>query len=202
MLRIDHLAVSAASLEDGADHVAAALGFLPGPGGRHDHMGTYNRLLSLGPGEYLEVIAVDPDAPRPAWPRWFGLDNFDGAPRITNWVVWTDDLDAALATAPEGTGTATALARGDFRWRMAVPPTGRLPFDDAFPALIEWQGGLHPTDRLPDMGCRLMTVEIAHPEARDLERTVGLPDARLRFVNGPKAIRALIATPAGNRWLA
>ena len=31
-------------------------------GGRHPHMGTHNRLLSLGPDLYLEVIAVDPDA--------------------------------------------------------------------------------------------------------------------------------------------
>ena len=37
-----------------------ALGATPAPGGHHPLMGTHNQLLSLGPGEYLEVIAIDP----------------------------------------------------------------------------------------------------------------------------------------------
>jgi hypothetical protein len=28
-----------------------------------------------------------------------------------------------------GTGIPVDLARGDYRWRMAVPADGRLPFD-------------------------------------------------------------------------
>ena len=68
-------------------------------GGKHAHMGTHNRLLSLG-DLYLEVIAPDPEAPRPAWPRWFDLDNFDGPPRLTNWICRSDDLDDDLGLAP------------------------------------------------------------------------------------------------------
>ena len=74
-MRLDHLAVSAATLAEGTAHVEAALGIVLEPGGRHDRMGTHNRLLGLG-DIYLEVIATDPDAPEPAWPRWFDLDNF------------------------------------------------------------------------------------------------------------------------------
>ncbi len=54
----DHLAISAASLEQGALAVEAMLGVGLEPGGKHAFMGTHNRLLSLGPGEYLEVIAI------------------------------------------------------------------------------------------------------------------------------------------------
>jgi hypothetical protein len=67
MLSFDHLAIGAETLDEGVEAVEAALGVPLAPGGGHPAMGTHNRLLSLGPGEYLEVIAIDPDAPaRPA----------------------------------------------------------------------------------------------------------------------------------------
>lgn len=201
MWTLDHLAVSCADLAEGAEAVADALGVRPEPGGQHPAMGTHNRLLSLGPDDYLEIIAINPGAPPPGRPRWFRLDEFRGPPRLTNWVARVDDLDAALADASPGTGRATDLARGDFRWRMAVPDDGRLPFDDAHPALIEWQGGLKPQDRLPDAGCRLQRLEVVHPEADRLRRVVRLADPRVVFVPGPKALRATILTPHGARSL-
>lgn len=201
MWRLDHLAVSCTALAEGAAAVGDALGVALQPGGEHPTMGTHNRLLSLGPQEYLEIIAINPDAPSPDRPRWFGLDGFRGPPRLTNWVARVDDLDAALAEAVPGTGRATDLRRGDFRWRMAVPDDGCLPFDDAHPALIEWQGGLKPQDRLPDAGCRLERLEIAHPDADRLRQALGLADRRIHVVTGPKALRATIMTPHGARYL-
>jgi Glyoxalase-like domain len=201
MRAFDHLAVTAATLGEGVALVEAALGVRLGPGGRHAHMATHNRLLGLGPSDYLEVIAPDPDVPRPPHPRWFRLDERRGPPRLANWVVRVDDLDAALAAAPEGAGRAVALERGEFRWRMGVPADGRLPFDDAFPALIEWQGGLKPPDRLAEAGCRLERLEVAHPEAERLRGLVGLADPRVVFVTGAAALRATIATPHGRRQL-
>ncbi len=201
MLELDHIAVAGATLEEATRHVEDALGCTLGPGGRHDHMGTHNRLLGLGPDVYLEAIAVDPAAPAPAWPRWFRLDAFAGTPRLTNWILRTDDLDAALARAPKGAGVATALARGDFRWRMGIPADGRLPFDDAHPALIEWQGGLKPQDRLADAGIRLVRLEVAHPEAEALGAALLLDDPRIVIVAGPPALRATFTTPHGQRHL-
>ena len=66
MLVLDHIAVAAESLAEGAAHVEAALGVPLSDVGVHDLMGTHNRLLSLGPGLYLEVIAIDPEARPPA----------------------------------------------------------------------------------------------------------------------------------------
>lgn len=202
-MELDHLAVTCRDLSEGVAAVEAALGVSLAPGGRHDHMGTWNRLLSLGPGLYLEVIAPDPAAPRPAWPRWFDLDRSAGPPRLSHWVARVGDLDAALADAPDGAGVATDLARGAFRWRMGVPATGRLPFDDAFPALIEWRAGGHPADRLPDAGCRLSRLTVRHPEAQALAAATGLAaDPRIVFAEGPHALMAEIATPMGPRLLA
>lgn len=77
-LEIDHLVVGAATLEEGVAHVCALLGVREdafSPVGRHARYGTHNRCLGLEGGVYLEVIAVDPQAPPPPQPRWFGLDD-------------------------------------------------------------------------------------------------------------------------------
>ncbi len=182
-------------------HVEAALGVALAGGGKHAHMSTHNRLLGLGPSDYLEVIAVDPDAPPVAHPRWFRLDEFSGAPRLTNWICRVPDLDAALAIAPKAAGRALDLARGDFRWRMGVPADGRLPFDDCYPALIEWLGRLVPQDRLPDSGCRLTRLEVAHPQAAEIAALLPLADPRVIFTAGHPALRAQFATPHGPRVL-
>jgi hypothetical protein len=200
-LELDHFAVAAETLEAGVAHVEAALGVPLQPGGRHALMGTHNQLLGLGPGVYLEVIAVDPAAPRPPHPRWFDLDRFSGNPRPTNWIVRTDDLAGAVAALPPGMGRPTDLERGDLRWRMAIPETGVLPFDDACPALIEWHGTLHPADRLEDRGCRLVALEISHPEAGALAAALPIADARLTFAVGRRALRAVLDTPNGRRVL-
>jgi hypothetical protein len=202
MLRLDHLAVTAERLDEGVAAVEAALGVALSGGGQHPHMGTHNRLLGLG-DVYLEVIAVDPDAPKPAWPRWFDMDRFSGPPRLTNWIAACDDIAAELALAPPGTGTPVALARGDYRWQMAVPKDGRLPIDNAFPALIQWQGALHPARALPDVGVRLLRLEIAHPESAALTKALArFSDPRVVIVPGTaKAMRAIFATPHGERHL-
>lgn len=201
MLTLDHLAVSCTDLAEGAAAIEAALGLPLAPGGEHPHMGTHNRLLSLG-DLYLEVIAINPEAPAPAWPRWFALDAFTGSPRLTNWVAACPDLEAAVAVAPEGAGVPVDLARGDLRWRMAVPGNGLLPFGGAFPALIQWLGP-HPAPRLPERGARLARLVVTHPQARDLEAALaGVQDARLVIEAGPLGLQAEFDTPHGRRVLA
>jgi hypothetical protein len=198
MLRVDHLAVSCGVLADGVAAMEALLGVPLAEGGKHAHMGTHNRLVNMG-DLYLEVIAIDPAAPAPPWPRWFDLDNFTGAPRLTNWVAACDDLVAELAASPEGTGVPVALSRGDFRWQMGVPADGRLPFDGAFPALIQWEGAAHPAPRLPDMGLRLERLTIRHPRAAALRNALQgrLVDPRVVVKTGPAALEARITTPHG-----
>ncbi len=201
MWELDHIAVAAETLEEGVAHVGAALGVALAGGGKHAYMSTHNRVMGLGPSDYLEVIAVDPDAPLVPHPRWFRLDEFCGPPRLTNWICRVPDLGAALAAAPRAAGRAVDLARGDFRWRMGVPDDGRLPFGDCYPALIEWQGGLKPQDRLADSGCRLTRLEVAHPQAGEIAALLPLADPRVVFTMGRPALRAEFATPHGPRVL-
>ncbi|PRY25048.1 glyoxalase-like protein [Aliiruegeria haliotis] len=200
MLAFDHLAVSCEALADGTAAVDAALGVPLGPVGHHPYFGTHNRLLSLGGTEYLEVIAIDPEAPPLGRPRWFDLDHFSGAPRLTNWIMNCPSLSAELDRLGTGAGAPVALERGPYRWQMAVPDDGRLPFDTLHPALISWESA-HPAPNLPESGCRLHRLIVSHPEAAQLAEILALSDPRIVFENGAPGLRAEIATPSGTRRL-
>ena len=161
MTELDHLVVAARSLEEGAAWVERRLGVAPVPGGKHAAMGTHNRLLRLGERTYLEVIAIDEAADAPRRPRWFALDappmkaRLAQGPALVHWVARSDDLDADVKQSAEPFDILS-MARGDFRWRIAVPPDGRFPAKGSLPTLIQWEGEAHPASRLPDSGCRLL----------------------------------------------
>ena len=200
MIAFDHFAIAAATLADGCAHVADRLGHDMGPGGTHPLMGTHNRLSGLGAGEYLEVIAIDPAAPPPGRPRWFDLDRRDGPPRIGNWIARTDDLDAVIDRVP-GAGRAIRFERGPYRWRMAVPDDGILPFDGCFPAVIQWDT---PAPSFPDAGLRLRTLTLTHPEGGALADLLAglIDDPRIVVATGPRRIEAELDTPDGPRRIA
>ena len=200
-MQFDHFAIAGESLEVAVAYVEDALGVALLPGGKHGHFGTHNQLLGLADGLYLEAIAIDPDAPPLAYPRWFDLDRFAGAPRIGNWICRSDDLTAVLAKLPKGAGSPVSLSRGDLAWRMAVPADGILPCDGCFPALIQWDVSRIPGDILPASGCRLTRFEIAHPEARWLTEVLPIKDERVIFTEGTPDMRATIETPHGLRVL-
>ncbi len=202
LLTLDHLAYSATDLAKGVALAEAGLGRGFAGGGQHPQMATHNRLLGLGE-DYLEVIAIDPGAAPPDRPRWFDLDRFQGALRLTNWVARCDDLEAALALCPPGMGEPMQLERGPYRWRMAVPSDGILPFDGCFPALIEWQGPAHPAQVLPDHGLRLTQLLITHPLAAELRAALAgvLRDPRVVVTSGTLGMAARFDGPEGSRWL-
>jgi hypothetical protein len=200
MFVFDHLAIACERLDEGIAAVEASLGVPLAPGGKHPDFGTHNALLSLGGEEYLEVISIDPDAPPPERPRWFGLDEFSGRTRPVAWIARCPDLDLALDRVGSAAGRPLSLSRGAFRWRLTVPPDGHLPLGATHPALIEWQGP-HPATRLPASGCRLSELILCHPEAERLRGRLGLDDPRIRFEPGAPGISVTIETPGGARRL-
>jgi hypothetical protein len=160
----DHIVVAARSLAEGAAWCEATLGATPIEGGRHANLATHNRLLGLGDGAhgrmYLEIIALDPDAPPPNRARWFDLDSpalqseIAVAPRLVHWVARCNDIDRAIAAlrgAGHDPGEAIAAERmtphGLLRWRITLSDDGRRPAAGAVPLLVEW-GAAHPCDRL------------------------------------------------------
>ena len=202
-MQFDHLAVSAYTLAEASDHIEQALGVALQDGGQHRFFGTHNRLLGLADGLYLEAIACDPSMPDPSRARWFDLDRFSGAPRLTNWICRCDDIVETLQALPEGAGHPVDLTRGALRWRMAVPQDGILPFHGSFPALIQWQTTSHPAQSLVQRGCRLRRLTISHPDAALLQAQLcGFSDQRVVFETAPKpGFSATFDTPHGARIL-
>ena len=204
MLQLDHIAISGPTLDDATAYVEQALGVALQPGGQHARFGTHNTLLGLEDGLYLEAIAVDPAAAMPDRPRWFDLDRMTGPPALTNWICRTEDMAAALAALGPDAGQPVALSRGALRWQMAVPPDGRLPYDNRFPALIQWQCAQHPAAMLAPSGVRLRRLVVAHPRAAELRDQLAPLLTEARVVYEPAAQTAMLAefdTPHGMRVL-
>jgi hypothetical protein len=207
---LDHLVVVADTLDQGEDYIRQVLGVPLETGGKHVTMGTHNRLLRLGTDAYLEVIAIDPDAPAPDRPRWFQLDDpalrvaLKERPRLIHWVAATDDLQAALAACPVVLGEPVELSRGDFRWTFALSADGSMPFGGVGPDLIQWQGSAHPAKRLKNTRCSVTRMTATHPDAdavRNMLNALKL-SALLKVEPGESVgLRALIQTPRGARWL-
>jgi len=206
LAELDHLVVTASTLEAGAAHVANCLGIAPHPGGAHPDMGTHNRLLRLDETTYLEVIAIDPQGEDPQDRRWFDLDGDAGTPRLATWVARSRDLAAATAAAGYDAGPIRPMRRGALHWRIAFPRSGELMEGGLLPPLIEWPADMrHPSAALPDDGLSLVRLEAEHPEPDTILAALrpSALDHVLDCREGPApALRAHIRTPGGIRTLA
>lgn len=208
---LDHLVVAALDLEQGADYVEDQLGVRVPDGGQHRTLGTHNKVMTLGQGRYLEIIAVDPDLPVPMMPRWFGLDDpaiiasLRESPRLITWAVNTTDLDELLAASTLNIGAPTALERGELRWKVALSDDGRLSAGGFFPLCIQWQTDFHPSTNMADLGCRLKKLVISHPYPKWMQHNLDSIGAgelvSLEQSGGTGALRATIESPTGIRTL-
>jgi hypothetical protein len=223
--QIDHLVVVAKTLELGVQWCEATLGVTPGPGGDHAQYGTHNRLFKIAtpahPLAYLEVIAINPNAKKPANPlasRWFDMD--DAAlqaavakePRLVHFVANTSEIQAARqALKAQGIDRGPAVhasrhsRRGVLQWQITVREDGQRLFDGALPSLIQWGKvdaaeplRLHPRNSLPRSGVTLQSLAVTHPTAAKLQaayEAIGLDGVALE--SGPANLTATLNTPKG-----
>lgn len=196
-MELDHLVVAARTLEEGARYIERLLGVPTQAGGQHARMGTHNRLLNLGGGVYLEIIAIDPAGNAPFQPRWFGLDTPEmherlaAGPSLVHWAARTRDIDADVRRSPVPLGAVHPMERGALRWRITIPADGQLPGGGVAPTLIQWDVDDHPTRRLPDSGCTLQALRATHPDAQSLKTFPFIDVLPAPHV----ALQAVIATP-------
>jgi catechol 2,3-dioxygenase-like lactoylglutathione lyase family enzyme len=210
---LDHIVIAATDMERGVTWAEKKLGVRVPRGGVHETMGTRNHVMRIGEETFLEIIAVNPDGPVPAKPRWFGLDDpfvrerLDRSPAFLAWVVNTGDLDAFLDAAPVSFGRATPVSRGGLNWRFALPSDGRLLAGGMLPYAIQWQTGAHPAPAMPDLGCRLLGLDIHHPYPKwlgsilDAVGTADLVEVHPLPPTEPPRMTARIDTPEGVRLL-
>jgi hypothetical protein len=211
---LDHLVVAADTLAQGVAWCEATLGVSPGPGGRHALMGTHNRLLRIDgpafPQAYLEIIAIDPDAPAPQRVRWFGLDTpalqarLRDGPRLVHAVVRTNNVEMlrwGLIHLARDPGPPLAAGRdtpeGRLAWRILVRDDGALPGGGRLPTLIEWQGR-HPADMMPPSPVALKALNFGAIQPREAA-VLGLRGATTK--PGGPALAVTLATPLGDLYL-
>lgn len=185
---LDHLVIGARTLDEGVAWCEATLGVTPGPGGRHGLMSTHNRLLSVAtpefPRAYLEIIAIDPEAPEPGRVRWFDLDEgrvqqlLSQGPRLLHWVLRVRDIKSAHAhwralglDAGEVLQASRLTPHGELRWQIAVRTDGRRLLQGALPLLIEWGEG-HPADTMPASGVQLRSLCLGSLDAEFARRAL------------------------------
>lgn len=199
-LPVDHLVFATPDVPGSVEHLAALLGARPVPGGRHVGMGTYNHLLSLGDGPYLEVIGPDPDQPDPSGGRPFGLDALRSG-RLVGFAVKCGDLPAAVANA-----RAAGYDPGDEHEMSRATPDGGLlqwkltlggSFDGLVPFLIDWMGSPHPSATTPG-GATLVGLRGEHPEPVAVQRALDALSVELDVARADApALIATLDTPKG-----
>ncbi|HZZ09543.1 MAG TPA: VOC family protein [Paraburkholderia sp.] len=225
LLRLDHLVISARTLDEGTQYVADTLGIAPAGGGAHPLMRTHNRLLNLWGGVYLEVIAVDPQAGLSAAPnesaapraRLFALDapatqaRLESGPYLSHWVVRVERpkrLETWQTQYPQRIAPVVSMTRGELTWGLTVPDDGAFPSwqgagDGVLPSLIQWDSPRHPSTDLPESGIALKALKGTHPQADVLANQLQwLGAAHLIALQPGEGAPALVAefeTPEGER---
>lgn len=211
MLKLDHLTVIAPSLPEGVAHVRNCLNLDVPFGSRHDYMGTHNHRLQLGRSVYLEIVALDPEGLQPARARWFGIDDqeqvrsdWEQGRRLRGWVANTEVIDSMLSTHGPIFGEKVSLPPEDPSFAFSIPHNGSLPLDGAAPSLIDHRGDSSYITTIPDLGARLSSVTLEHPDPTAIDalyRNFHIDHPPV-IVRGPKVrYRALIETPTGLREL-
>jgi hypothetical protein len=227
-LRLDHLVISARTLDEGTQYVADTLGVAPAGGGAHPLMRTHNRLLNLWGGVYLEVIAVDPHAAASASApadgsapraRLFALDDpatqarLENGPYLSHWVARVERpkrLSTWQAQYPQRIAPIVPMTRGDFTWGLSVPDDGAFPAwqgagDGVLPSLIQWDSSRHPSAALPETEIALKALKAVHPQAdlvaAQLQWLGAAHLLELQPTAGSAALVAEFETPEGLRTL-
>ncbi|MCP5072868.1 MAG: VOC family protein [Rhodobacteraceae bacterium] len=211
MLKLDHITVIAPTLIEGVSHVQDCLDLEVPFGTRHDYMGTHNHRLQLGNSVYLEIVALDPDGTEPGRARWFGLDDketvrsdWNDGRRLRGWVASTEGLNAIVSARRVIFGDEVPLPAANPAFAFSVPEDGSLPLDGAAPSLIDHRGNPTSMAEIPDMGARLLSLTLEHPDSAAIqtlysEFSIDHPPV---IVWGPKVrYRAKIETPTGLKML-
>ena len=115
-------------------------------------------------------------------------------------MVGTDDLDGLVARSLFDHGEILHLSRGDLKWRLTVPKDGSLLEGGLLPAFIEWSPGPHPSGGMQDLGIRLRSVKLSHPDPDALQsklRTLSI-DHLAEVIEADKpSLAFVVETPDG-----
>jgi hypothetical protein len=138
-MKLDHVLIAGSDLGAAAHEVEERLGLASVEGGRHQGLGTANRIVPLG-DTYLELVSVvdEAEAAESGFGRWVAGGDL---PRLLGWCVRTADLDEVAD------GLSLKIAEGSrarpdgttLTWRMAGLEQSAA--EPSLPFFIEWGAG-------------------------------------------------------------
>lgn len=198
---LDHLVYATPDLDATIAQVEQLFSVRAAIGGQHPGWGTKNALLSLGPKAYLEIMGPDPGQPEPKQPRPFGMDAMS-KPRLVSWVARTEDIQSVIDKAKR-----QELDLGELQEKSRKKPDGSVlkwtmtdlrknRKDGTIPYFINWGDSEHPAESSPK-GCRLIKLEVFHPDAKRVNALLRNLGIDLQAGPGSVALRATIESPKG-----
>jgi hypothetical protein len=217
LVGIDHLVIAVEDPDSAVAHLASALGCDAGGGGRHDSLGTHNRLIWLG-DTYVELIGVfDRHVAAESWLGRPTLATLERGGGLATWAVATDEIVADVTTlrragSPIGLASVGERTRPDgrvVRWQLATPAT--LDVDRPFliehdTAGAEWTPAERAARRQTTGRLRGISVHVADPgrSAGAINETIGLEfdgsdSTRLAAIAGTHTIRVGPRSTGGDR---
>jgi hypothetical protein len=188
-VRIDHVIYGAADLGAAAARVEACLGLRAVTGGRHDGLGTHNRIVPLADGSFIELLAVaDPEEAQRS-PLGAALQAMiargDG---LFGWAVAVEDVGPVAVRL--GTTISTVGREG-----MTARLTGVLESlsEPALPFFIERAAGRIAGRTAPPVTnatARITWLEVAGDAGR-LNDWLGGAELPVRVVDGDGGVSAI-----------
>jgi Glyoxalase-like domain len=186
-VRIDHVIYATADLDAAAARVEAVLGVAAVPGGRHEGLGTHNRIVPLG-GGYLELLAVADraEAERSA----LGAAVLERVARTGDGLMgWAVAVDAVEPVAQRLGVAVSTIARAGLTARLAgVAEAMGEPF---LPFFIARDPGVADPSAGGGAGAGgIAWLEVAG-DAERLSAWLGGAALPVRVVDGPPGVRAV-----------
>jgi len=180
------------------------LGVRPVFGGFHSAFGTKNALIALDKGRYLEILAADDSNTEVPKPRWMGIDVLRKN-QLTRWALTSDQLKADSLILKQINpkmgrirgGSRNVANAGLLQWQLIMP----LPRPEVaiLPFMVDWStSAMHPTDTMPNSGCRLVKLYGTHPSPEKFKTTVEQLDIDFEIRTATEiTLKAIITCPKG-----
>jgi len=197
---IDHVVIGVSDLNTGVNQLEDLTSLQAEFGGKHPHLGTENALLSLGPRQYLEVLAPAPGAKLDS-----SVSFLSSLQKLTpvSWVISTANVEwmaqllkaRGYETTPPRPGSRLRPDGARLDWKTL---TIKMPPMDMAPVFIAWNTkSVHPANSAPT-GCTLSGVELTDPHAADLQKLVDLLKLSITVRSGTHAsMKVMVNCPKG-----
>jgi Glyoxalase-like domain len=181
---IDHVIYGTVDLDSAAARMQAEFALTAVGGGRHDGLGTHNRIVPLGDGSFIELLSVaDPHEASGSALGAALMAAIQGGDGLLGWAIAVEDVQPIAARL--GTSITSVGREGMRAQLVGVAESLAEPY---LPFFIQHDAGRPAPPATATTG--ITWIEVAGDATRlsDWLADAALP---VRVVSGPPAVRAI-----------